>query len=611
MNKQLIEQLILESEKQESNAHGGNKKCFLFDDYALLKQKFSTDEILKMMQLTEELEKKGINVARTLDFKAINQNIQDWKSDKNVLVSEGYVLQQRAKGTPLLDHTNWINENKRYQIDYLKQIDSISKENQDFFNHFVNSWLKIQEAGLQIDPSKPGNFIYEQGKKITFIDLDLSNQKPNISTTIYEQLAVILNLNAYYQCYPEVQQAVQGRLNIIAEKYKNAILEQGIDISAFNQVVKSNIPEAIFQHNEQIEETPEEEISRLEEIIIDHISEERSKEEEIKRLADERAEKQRIEKEKRETEIKKLEEEDEQKNGKKRHDSKMHALLNTLIKKGIIPKNEATIYEQIFQSKRNIYLDLNPQLFKKTYMTASLDSVLSDLDNSNITIDMREMQLQSDFEISDQTYTTIRTSVDTYFKQYFENTASNLDTKLSKYSEMKQKQKDGLLSEEDYVNFILLEAELSEFSKGKELFPILGIDNEQTLKASDKVFRYLQEKNKISEEEQAEIENNRRQTDREFLHEVFKGTGITDSAKLRELYESQEELSVSEEDLEAVLSMFSGKNTPPSKLEKQDFKQVAENSIGEISLTFKALQLAKQDSEKSDDITKQGEQILW
>lgn len=118
----------------------------------------------------------------------------------------------------------------------------------------------------------------------------------------------------------------------------------------------------------------------------------------------------------------------------------------------------------------------------------------------------------------------------------------------------------------------------------------------------------MQEKNKISEEEKAEIENRRRQTDREFLYEIFKGTGITDPDELRRIYNGQEELRVLEEDLEAVLAMFSDMtNTSNSKVGKEDFKQVAESSIEEKSIAFKLLKLASQEPEKSNNIKSQGE----
>ena len=137
MSNQSIDSIIQIAEEQESNAHGSNKKCFLIEDYALLKQSFTTDEVEKIMSLTEELEKKGVSVARTLSYKVMEQSVRSWNTSKEVLVSEGYVLQQRAQGTPLLDSTNWNEENKRYQIDYLRQIDSISKEGQDFFEDFI------------------------------------------------------------------------------------------------------------------------------------------------------------------------------------------------------------------------------------------------------------------------------------------------------------------------------------------------------------------------------------------------------------------------------------------------------------------------------------------
>ena len=128
MSSQNIDSIIQIAEEQESSAHGSNKKCFLIDDYALLKQSFRTEEIESIMRITEELEEKGISVARTLDYKVLSQSVRNWDTDKNVLVSEGYVLQERAQGTPLLDRTNWNDENKRYQLDYLRQIDSIQEQ---------------------------------------------------------------------------------------------------------------------------------------------------------------------------------------------------------------------------------------------------------------------------------------------------------------------------------------------------------------------------------------------------------------------------------------------------------------------------------------------------
>lgn len=271
MSGQLIDKMIDLIDDKTIDAAGGNKKCFLINDYALLKQSFVKDELEKAMQITDDLKEKGINVARTLDFKVLEQKVQDWGVDRDVTVSKGYVLQERAKGVPLLDRTNWNSENERYQLDYLNQIDSIAKENPEFFEQFVKGWLEIEKAGIGIDPSKAGNFMYEQGKGINFIDLDLSDIKNDVSTLIYEQLAVILNLSAYYQCYPEIQQAAQRRLSTILDKYKGAILEQGIDENILNQIVEEKLPEFVKDSEQQLEETPEQENSRLEDIINEHL----------------------------------------------------------------------------------------------------------------------------------------------------------------------------------------------------------------------------------------------------------------------------------------------------------------------------------------------------
>lgn len=572
MTEKVIDDIIQMAEKQKTNAHGSNKQCFLIDDYALLRQKFTTEEIDKTMQICEQLESKGVKVARTLDYKILSQNVQGWNADKNVLVSEGYVLQQRAIGKPLLDRTNWDEEGKKYQLDYLRQIDSISQEGQEFFSNFVRGWIEIQKAGIRIDPSKTGNFIYEQGKNITFIDLGLSSEKTDIPTTIYEQLAVILNLNAYNKCYPEIQQAVDKRLSVIIDKYRNAIIEQGIDMDVLDRVLEAkSIPQRIPEESESEKETPEDEIVRLENTIAEHVKSEEIAREEARKLQAERAEKARIEREIKEAEEKRLEEAEERQNGGKRNDSKMYAILYGLLKKGIIPENQANVLRQVFQTKRNIYADLNPQLFRKQGTTVELNSAIPNIENSNITVDMRSMELKDDDNIPNQTYEQIKMAVDDYFKQYFVGISQNAETKMLEYSKMKEMHKNGQLTEEQYADFRLLEAELNEFSNAKQLFSILGID-EQVMETSDKVSSFLEGINRTTDEEKKEFESKRRESDRDYLEAVFEDTGITDPNELRRLYYGQNEIKVAEEDLEAVLASFSD-NMSPTQIGKATAKK--------------------------------------
>ena len=556
MNSQNIDSLIEIAKKQESNAHGRNKKCFYINDLVLLKQRFRTEEIEKIMRITEELKEKGVNVARTLEYKVESQSMRKWGTGKDVLVSEGYVLQERAKGNPLLDSTNWNDENKRYQLDYLRQIDSISKERQDFFNDFVKGWIELQNSGIRIDPSKTGNFIYEQGKGITFIDLGLNDIETDMPTQIYEQLAVILNLNIYNKCYPEVKEAVQKRIDTIVEKYRDAVLTYGIDSSVVDEIIENKTPKR-DRVDETKEESLDEEISKLEIVIDKYIEEENIAKKEERKLQAEREEKARIEEERKSKEERRLEEEDEQRNGVRRLDSKMYALLNGLIKSGVIPKDKTDALNQVFTSKTNMYKDINFELFRKQGRMVDLNSVISDLENRNIRIDMKNMDVNSYDDISIQDYEKISKGVNDYFRQYFENVSDNTESKMSEYSRMREMYESGDLTEEQSIEFKLLEAELTEFSKSQELFSYFGIDDNNVIEQSKRISEFLHKQNEISEEDKERAENRRREIDREYLEAAFRNTGITDPNELRKLYEEQDKIRVSDEDLEIVLQSFS------------------------------------------------------
>lgn len=558
MSERLIENIIQIAQQQESNAHGGNKKCYLIDNYALLSQKFTTEEIEKMMQITQELESKGVNIARVLDYQILEQNTQYWNTNKNAIVSDGYVLQQRAIGEPLLDETNRVNDGQRFQIDYFKQIDSIAQEGQEFFNNFVKGWLEIEKAGLSIDPSKPSNFIYKSGQDITFIDLNISNDKINNSMLVRHQLAVILNSKTFNACYPEIQQAVSKRFKIIMEKYKNALIEQGIDIEDnYLNMEASSLIRIPSEQEESIEETPEQEMERLKECVAEHVKTEQMVREENRRIQKEKEEKARIEKEKAKAEQRRLDEEEERKNGGKRRDSKMYAILYGLIENNVIPENQIEELKQVFQIKRNIYADLNGQLFKKQGTKIDLKSVIPAIEeNSSINIDMREMKITTDDEISDQNYEVILTAVKDYFKGYFEDISQKTNEKLLEYNTMKKRYNEGSLDKDEYREFRLLEAELNEFANIKQLSLFLDID-EKTIENSERVSAFLQDANRFTDEKKAIIESKKRENDRDYIGAVFKETGITDPEQLRKIYYEQDNIRVEEEDLEIVLANFS------------------------------------------------------
>ena len=67
----------------------------------------------------------------------------------------------------------------------------------------------------------------------------------------------------------------------------------------------------------------------------------------------------------------------------------------------------------------------------------------------------------------------------------------------------------------------------------------------------------MEQKNASSEQEKKDADMRRRQNDRDYLYEALQGIGTTDIAQLRKIYEGQNEIKVSYEDLDIVLQMIS------------------------------------------------------
>jgi len=243
------------------------------------------------------------------------------------------------------------------------------------------------------------------------------------------------------------------------------------------------------------------------------------------------------------------------------------------MKDGIIPEDKLGIFQQVFRIKTNIYKDLSLELFRKHGTTVDLKSIIPNLEGNNIKIDMKSMQLKPEGEITNQDYEQMTTVVQDYFRQYFEKIANNSDSKLLEYSKMKEMHESGVLTEEQYIEFKLLESELTEFSQAQELFSYFGIQDENVFEQSKRISGFLQKQNEVSEEDRAKQESRKREIDREYLDAVFRDTGITDPEELRRLYEGQDEIRVSEEDLEIVLASFSEPKTmSPSQMGKSAAK---------------------------------------
>ena len=247
--KSYIVELVKKVEGRKPDAKGGNKQCYFIDGYALLKDPSIDDEELKQVaKIQIELKEKGVNICTTLGLVTL-------KEDKDKEFKRGYVLQERAKGKPIHKSESRIWSKTKEEIEeirnqYMEELEQLKMEEQTFYDKFVSDWIEIKKSGLKIDPSKTGNFYYEVGKAISFIDLNLGAKKDeNINMRIVcNEIAVVLADGIKYnncQIVPENQ--VKKRINLaltqIFKKMSNSLEKQGMSKEEIIDVIKNRFPE--------------------------------------------------------------------------------------------------------------------------------------------------------------------------------------------------------------------------------------------------------------------------------------------------------------------------------------------------------------------------------
>lgn len=100
-----IDEIIQESrEKEYEVKSGGNSKCIVLDNYALLYGTINIDEIELNKGLLEEAKDEGVQVAKILEYKLDEEaDISDYGNGKRF--QNGWTLQEKAKGCELYDQT--------------------------------------------------------------------------------------------------------------------------------------------------------------------------------------------------------------------------------------------------------------------------------------------------------------------------------------------------------------------------------------------------------------------------------------------------------------------------------------------------------------------------
>jgi len=231
-NEEVIDRIIKEAQQRNADAQGGNKKCFLIGEYALLDSTWIIPEELEnIIRIGKELEDKGINVVKTLAYKIMD-------GDKT-----GYILQERAQGEELHNWIKWNIPEERLPEErqkHINKLSSLAQERQELFDKFVSDWLNIYQSGLKVDPSKPSNFFYEKGKGISFIDLDANDgDNPSLETTCGRMLIVLSGYvkNRILGMDKEFMSKVNSNYAKIFAKFAKAMEKQGMQTNEVLSII--------------------------------------------------------------------------------------------------------------------------------------------------------------------------------------------------------------------------------------------------------------------------------------------------------------------------------------------------------------------------------------
>ena len=214
----MIEKYIKESYNMKTSSRGSNKVCYYFDDYVLLKGDFvnhGKEEITKRDKLNF-LKANGVNVCRVLE--------------NTIIDNKRYELQERAKGEELYNFN--FSHNIEGQKKYLSVLNSLSNQNINFFKKFIEDWHKILEIGLDVDPSKCSNFFYD-GREITFIDLNLTNNYEKRVPWILREIAPVLRGGGLLWMCQNVYEEANEKVKIIYQKIGEAAILLDYDITNY------------------------------------------------------------------------------------------------------------------------------------------------------------------------------------------------------------------------------------------------------------------------------------------------------------------------------------------------------------------------------------------
>lgn len=177
-------------------AIGGNSIAILSKDFVIL-QKFIESSVEFSDQLINKLneaKQMGVNVAPILE-RTFSTFADKSKSGDGKFIS-GYEVQERATGNILHAEPKVSDLNKA-----LEENKVILKSTDEQLIKFIQDWITLSRMGLQIDPSKGGNFLYSFENGFSFIDLTLqsaTDKAEDLKTTFIEITSMLANTKGFY-----------------------------------------------------------------------------------------------------------------------------------------------------------------------------------------------------------------------------------------------------------------------------------------------------------------------------------------------------------------------------------------------------------------------------
>lgn len=179
IKQDVFKSLLKQLNDNEFSKAGGNSKCAIIDNFAILKTgniPGHDDSFAKMIEKLQELKNNGVNVVPVLGY-CVTQ-FGDTSKYNNKRYDKGYIVQEKASGSELLSYgaiRNKTEEEKHDSVlEYLKMLRKIPQEH---FDKWVADYKSITDQKVMIDPSKESNFFYDEEKGFSFIDLNFFSEE--------------------------------------------------------------------------------------------------------------------------------------------------------------------------------------------------------------------------------------------------------------------------------------------------------------------------------------------------------------------------------------------------------------------------------------------------